>query len=61
MSQESYQDQLERVTMMSEAGDTWDLSDNDRLALKAVLSRLEKLEAEAAKFLRQSPARLHRG
>ena len=40
-SHESFAEQLSRVLLMSEDhGDTWDLSDNDKAALKAVLAAL---------------------
>jgi hypothetical protein len=43
---ESYDEQLERVRMMAEGDDTWDLSSNDLAALKAVLSALAAVAAE---------------
>jgi hypothetical protein len=43
---ETFQEQLARVEMMAEGHDTWDLSDNDTAALKAVLAeRSDLLEA----------------
>lgn len=49
---ETYIDQVSRVRLMArdESG-TWDLSDNDQAALRAVLARLDHLEKCAAEFL----------
>lgn len=38
---ETYSEQLERVKLMASGDPTWDLSENDIAALKAVLARAE--------------------
>src|SRR4030095_2087671 len=44
---ETLSEQMSRVQMMaSDDGDTWDLSDNDRAALKAVLAESRRLAGE---------------
>jgi cell division septum initiation protein DivIVA len=43
---ESYEDQLARVRAMATGAGTWDLSDNDLAALRAVLSGLAATERE---------------
>lgn len=45
---ETWEEQLSRVRMMAtQEGGTWDLSDNDRAALQAVLARLDEHEKKA--------------
>ena len=44
MNQESYEECLARVQSMANGDPTWDLSDNDRYALKAVLAKLEQYD-----------------
>lgn len=39
---ESFAEQLSRIELMAEGDPTWDLSDNDTAALKAVLDRLKE-------------------
>jgi hypothetical protein len=52
VSAESFQEQFARVLSMSEDdGETWDLSDNDKAALKAVLLRLVQRDGDAADLL----------
>lgn len=46
---ESWEDQLSRVRMMAGGGETWDLSDNDRAALQAVLQRVDGEEPQEPK------------
>lgn len=41
---ESPQEMMDRVKGMAEGDPTWDLSDNDRLALAALIRRVERLE-----------------
>lgn len=43
MAAESFEDQLSRLEQMAEdeLGDTWDLSPNDRAAIKAVVRRVK--------------------
>lgn len=44
---EDFRDQLSRVQMMAEdPGETWDLSDNDQAALKAVLADRQRIAEE---------------
>jgi hypothetical protein len=51
---ETYVEQLERVRGMAAGEPTWDLSDNDTAALRAVLDRLGFLEA-ALKMIADTP------
>ena len=39
---ESFSEQVERVKSMARGDGTWDLSDNDQAALKAILAKLEE-------------------
>jgi hypothetical protein len=49
---ESWAEQLARVQMMAEDnGETWDLSDNDKAALKAVLTDRARLRAALAQLV----------
>lgn len=41
---ESYEEQLSRVRLMASGSETWDLSENDTTALRAVLDRLDSAE-----------------
>ena len=48
---ESFREQVERVIDMSrDNGGTWDLSDNDQAALKAVLQRMAVIDAERVRL-----------
>lgn len=52
MSAESFYDQACRVDLMaSDDGDTWDLSDNDRAAITAVMAKLRAYEAELERLM----------
>jgi hypothetical protein len=49
LTDETIQEQISRVRMMAEDdGETWDLSDNDKAALKAVLRENDHLKNEIA-------------
>jgi hypothetical protein len=50
---ESYEDQLARVRAMATGAGTWDLSDNDLAALRAVLAEMGRRE-EALGSVRRS-------
>jgi hypothetical protein len=51
---ENYSEQLSRVHLMAEGDETWDLSDNDTAALRAVISCLGRYEA-ALKMIATTP------
>lgn len=58
---ETFTEQLSRVRMMSEDdGLTWDLSDNDQAALKAVLAENTRLRAQLETQARESVAFVER-
>ena len=41
---ETFDDQIDRLRLMARGNPKWDLSDNDRAAIKAALDRIEELE-----------------
>jgi len=46
MSKECWAEQADRLAMMADGGQAWDLSPNDRAAIRSALERVAKLEAE---------------
>lgn len=54
MPQETLLECLERVDLMADGDPTWDLSDNDRHALKQVLAQLTRLHDERSWCLIES-------
>ena len=56
MSTETFAEQVERVEGMAAGDPTWDLSDNDQAALKAVLDELARLRELVAEQLQDVAA-----
>jgi hypothetical protein len=46
---ETFEEQLDRLNLMADGDSQWDLSDNDRAAIKAVLVKLEAKTQERSK------------
>jgi hypothetical protein len=57
---ESFSEQVERVKSMARGDATWDLSDNDTAALKAILVKLEE-QGKQNRDLRNELKSLHDG
>ncbi len=47
MSNESFSDQIARLELMADGDPTWDLSDNDRAAIRALLENYRSCVGES--------------